>query len=136
MIKIFLCRHKGFLAQIVRFFTKSDFDHITIKIDNEFHDFNYPYSYRRLGAYHLKPWQTSVKICEIEKEMMPLSDRILMKYSILCNLNYVFAKIGLKLRLKGDNCVTYVSKNLGIYNEKTRVMSPKELGEFISGKGE
>jgi hypothetical protein len=133
-MKIFLCQHKGKIAALVRKITNSEFDHITIKLDKTFHDFNFPYSYRQFENYHLKPWEKSKKVYFSQDKIFNVNDICKMRYSVLCNLNYVFAKLGISFRIPGDNCVTFVAKNLGVYNEETRVMSPKELEEYIKKK--
>ena len=136
MIDIHLCRHKGFLASTVRFFTRSKWDHITIlDVDRkQWIDFNYGYDgFRLIPVGDNTPWVLDSFVRTCVTPMANVAAFVETKYSIWFNLNWLTWKLfGSAFVRKGDNCVSYVAKALGYTHQGVWYMSPEELSRYIT----
>lgn len=140
IVDIYLCRHKGFLASMVRFFTRSKWDHITL-LDPErsqWIDFNYPYGYKyipfgSLGRHKEEPWEISSFVCNRVALRENVTAFEYKEYDIWFNLNWLTWKLlGMAFVRKGDNCVSFVAKALGCPHQGVWYMSPEELARYIT----
>ena len=141
LIDIHLCRHKGFLASMVRFFTRSKWDHITIMdVDRkQWIDFNYGYDGYKLtfidpGEQDAgMPWELSSFVCTCVTPMANITPFEDKPYSIWFNLNWLTWKLfGMAFVSKGDNCVSFVAKALGYTHQGVWCMSPEELARYMT----
>lgn len=145
---VILCRHRGFWAWLIRFVTKSEFDHITLarptRKGYEFYDFNYP-------GFHVffeeqAPWELCSFVCTVNipywrqisdgKESAYYSAANALhllstkKYSLLFNLNWLTWRLFRCAPFRGWNCVAFVSCFLGTPNH-FKYKSPAELASGI-----
>lgn len=136
MIDIHLCRHKGFLASMVRFFTRSKWDHITIlDVDRkQWIDLNYGYDgLRIIPVGHATPWEIDSFVATRVAVRERITALVHGEYSIWFNLNWLTWKLfGRAFVHKGDNCVSYVAKALGYTHQGVWYMSPEELAKYIT----
>jgi len=115
--EVYLCRHAGMMAALVRFITGSDWDHIVLKNNHGFLDFNYPNGHTWYSAYDLEkvPWVMESYVCTIKTTrhgLLGLYHAGFPQYSLLFNLNYILYRFFKKAPFSGWNCVKFVRRVL------------------------
>ena len=127
---VYLCRHKGWLAGIVRMATRSDWDHICLKKTGEgiFVDFNYPKGQSILIQGEV-PWELETFVATYAGSEIDHS--FSEKYSILFNLNWLFRKWFRWAPFRGYNCVKFVCIKLGL-PPAWAYLSPAELAQELA----
>lgn len=124
-VKVVLCRHKGFLAGLVRLVTGSYYDHIAFKDEHG----RYIDLHPELGIpiWHTdKLWDEESVVASVYACDIPYDERSTIKYSYLFNLNYITHKLLGWAPFKGDNCVSFVNRCLGGYRHMS-YMCPEEM---------
>lgn len=147
-ISIVLCKHKGLLPKLIRFFTKEKWDHVAvIKFSGatEALDFNYPHGFN-IAPVSRMPWYSYTSVfpgIDISEQDYKLYKSIMggKPYSMLSNLNFFTVKWFRRELFSGYNCVKALKQLVQVgrptayrayYNKVLKAQTPESIAHLVS----
>jgi len=137
---LYLCRHRGIFAKIVRLITGSDWDHVVLR-DREtgiWHDMNYPYGYTEWIKE--VPWEIesfTLLSKEVSKFQLVPYKHLSTRYNLWFNLNWLTWKLfrwaPIDPARNAGNCVSFIC-DMWRLKPEWAYLSPEELVKKIGEK--